>query len=92
MVKLTSFETSCVFCMKGNPVFEAWVSTAGGGSTKFARVVYTPWVSVGQVGFTKTLGAAGRPANFTYCNGKLPRTKMGATHAADLQKELVDGL
>ncbi len=92
VVELTSFETSCVFCMKGNPVFEAWMQTAGGGTTKFARVVYTPWVSVSQDGFARALGVAGLPAYFTYRDGKLLRTKTGAASAAELDKDLIDGL
>ena len=92
VVELTSFETSCVFCMKGNPTFEAWTQSAGVGSAKFARVVYTPWVSVGQDGFAKGLGVAGLPAYFTYRDGQLLRTKTGAASTAELQKDLLDGL
>jgi thiol-disulfide isomerase/thioredoxin len=92
VVELTSFETSCVFCMKGNPTFEAWTQSTGVGSAKFARVVYTPWVSVGQDGFAKGLGVAGLPAYFTYRDGQLLRTKTGAASTAELQKDLLDGL
>ena len=92
VVELTSFETSCVFCMKGNPVFEAWTQSAGGGAAQFARVIYTPWVSVGQDGYAKALGVAGLPAYFTYRDGTLLRTKTGAASAAELQKDLLDGL
>ena len=92
VVELTSFETSCVFCMKGNPVFETWTQSAGGGGAKFVRVVYTPWISVGQDGFAKALGVTGLPAYFTYRDGKLLRNKMGAASAAELQKDLLDGL
>ena len=92
VVEITSFETSCVFCMKGNPVFETWTQSAGGGGAKFVRVVYTPWISVGQDGFAKALGVAGLPAYFTYRDGKLLRNKMGAASAAELQKDLLDGL
>lgn len=91
VVELTSFETTCAFCMRGNPVFEEFSSAYAASPIRFARVVLTPWTSVSNVPFAKALGINGLPVYLTYRDGKLVRRKAGIGSTAELQKELLDG-
>lgn len=91
VVELTSFETTCAFCMRGNPVFEEFSSAYAASPIRFARVVLTPWTSVSNVPFAKALGINGLPVYLTYRDGKLVRRKAGIGTTSELQKELLDG-
>ena len=92
VVELTSFETTCVFCMRGNPVFEEFSGAHGADSVRFARVALSPWTGVAAVPFAQSLGINGLPVYLTYRDGKLLRRKQGIGSAAELQKELLDGV
>jgi thiol-disulfide isomerase/thioredoxin len=90
VVQLTSFDASCSFCIKGNPVFEQWAASAA-ASARFVRVIYKPWTSVGQSDFAKALGVGGLPVFLTYRDGQLLRRVDGVATAEALQKQLLDG-
>lgn len=91
VVQLTSFETTCSFCIRGNPTYEALAKDSG-GAAQFIRVVYRPWTGVGQDPFAKGLGVGGLPVFLTYQDGKLLRRHDGIATLAELQKELLEGL
>ena len=91
VVQLTSFETTCSFCIRGNPTFDA-LAKDGAADAQFIRVVYRPWTGVGQDPFAKALGVGGLPVYLTYQDGKLLRRHDGIGTQAELQKELLDGL
>lgn len=91
VVQLTSFETTCSFCIRGNPTYEALAKERVGGA-QFIRVIYRPWTGVGQDPFAKALGVGGLPVFLTYQDGKLLRRHDGIASQAELQKELLDGL
>ena len=92
VVELTSFDTTCTFCMRGNPVFEELADSTPNDESRFVRVVFTPWTSVSENSFAKDLGISGLPVYLTYRDGKLVRRKMGIGSKEEMQKELLNGL
>lgn len=91
VVQLTSFETTCSFCIRGNPTFEALAKDSV-NDAQFIRVIYRPWTGVGQDPFAKALGVGGLPVYLTYQDGKLLRRHDGIGTQAELQKDLLEGL
>lgn len=91
VVQLTSFETTCSFCIRGNPTYEALAKDST-TAAQFIRVIYRPWTGVGQDPFAKALGVGGLPVFLTYQDGKLLRRHDGIATQAELQKELLEGL
>lgn len=92
LVQLTSFETTCAFCMRSNPIFEDLVKHNDDPAVHFLRVAYTPWTRVTSDPFAQTFQASGLPLYLTFQDGKLVRSKPGSWDVDVLHKELLDGL
>ena len=91
VVQLTSFETTCSFCIRGNPTYDALAKDSA-TEAQFIRVIYRPWTGVAQDPFAKALGVGGLPVFLTYQDGKLLRRHDGIGTQAELQKDLLGGL
>lgn len=92
VVQLTSFETSCAFCIRSNPIFEELADAPENLKVKFVRVIYRPWEQMVNDPFGKAFGYAGLPIFATYQDGKLVRQHCGSSEQAELQKILLTGL
>lgn len=53
VVQLTSFETSCSFCIRSNPVFEEVAKDPANAKVRFLRVAYLPWTQMGSDAFAQ---------------------------------------
>jgi thiol-disulfide isomerase/thioredoxin len=92
VVQLTSFDTTCAFCMRSNPIFEELVRTNLDPNVTFLRVDYLPWTGVSRDPFARSIGSAGLPVYLTYQDGKQVRSKPGSWDVVELRKVLLDGL
>lgn len=90
VVMLSSFETTCAFCLRANPGFEELARTTPG--VRFLRVMYRPWTWAASEDFGKSVEAAGLPVYLTYRDGKQVRRHMGIADVGELRGLLVDGL
>jgi thiol-disulfide isomerase/thioredoxin len=92
VVQLTSFETTCSFCIRSNPIFEEFTKAPENSNIQFLRVAYRPWVQMGTDAFAQTLGYTGLPIFVTYKDGKLVRKHGGMAEKPELQKALLIGV
>lgn len=92
VVQLTSFETSCSFCIRSNPVFEDLADAPENIKVKFVRVAYRPWGQMADDAFAQTFGYTGLPIFATYKDGRLVRQRGGSAEKSELQKILLTGL
>ena len=92
VVQLTSFETTCAFCMRANPIFEDLARANVDPNVTFLRVDYRPWTGVTADPFARSVGGSGLPVYLTYRDGQQVRSKMGSWDVAELRKVLLDGL
>ncbi len=92
VVQLTSFDTTCTFCMRANPVFEELARANVDPNVSFLRVDYLPWTGVGSDPFARSVGNTGLPVYLTYQDGRQVRVKPGHWDGAELRKVLLDGL
>jgi hypothetical protein len=75
VVMLSSFETTCAFCLRANPGFETLAQSHP--DVRFLRVMYRPWTAVGSDAFGKSLGYNGLPLYLAYQDGQLVRRVNG---------------
>jgi thiol-disulfide isomerase/thioredoxin len=75
VVMLSSFETTCAFCLRANPGFETLAQSHP--DVRFLRVMYQPWTAVATDAFGKTLGYNGLPLYLAYQDGRLVRRVNG---------------
>jgi hypothetical protein len=89
VVMLSSFETSCAFCLRANPGFEDLARTAPG--VRFLRVMYRPWTWAAEDDFGKLVQAKGLPVYLAYRDGKLARRHDGLASVDELRTSLLAG-
>ena len=90
VVMLSSFETRCDFCMRGNMLFEELAKTPGASHVKFARVMYSPWHSFKNERLAKEIHIQGLPIYLTFQNGKGIHGYPGVADINTLRKRLLD--
>jgi hypothetical protein len=88
VVMLSSFETTCAFCLRANPGFETLSQSHP--DVRFLRVMYRPWTAVGTDAFGKTLGYNGLPLYLAYQDGRLVRRVNGFYAPEVLAAQLID--
>jgi thiol-disulfide isomerase/thioredoxin len=75
VVMLSSFETTCAFCLRANPGFETLAQAHP--DVRFLRVMYRPWTAVAYDAFGKLLDYNGLPMYLAYQDGRLVRRVNG---------------
>lgn len=92
VVQLTSFETSCSFCIRSNPVFEEVAKDPANAKVRFLRVAYLPWTQMGSDAFAQTFAYSGLPIYAVYKDGNFIRKHGGHAEQMELQQLLFSGL
>ena len=69
VVMLSSFETTCAFCLRANPGYETLAQSHP--EVRFVRVMYRPWIASSMDVFGKALEVQGLPVYLAYEDGKL---------------------
>lgn len=92
IVQLTSFETTCDFCIRSNPVYERLAKDTASSGITFLRVAYRPWLQLTIDPFAQTFGFSGLPIYAVYKDGKFVRKHGGHAEQPELQKLLLNGL
>ncbi|MFL6682221.1 MAG: thioredoxin family protein [Burkholderiaceae bacterium] len=75
VVMLSSFETTCAFCLRANPGFETLALAHP--DVRFLRVMYRPWTAVAYDTFGKSLDYNGLPLYLAYQDGRLVQRVNG---------------
>lgn len=88
VVMLSSFETTCAFCLRANPGFETLAQSHP--DVRFLRVMYRPWTAVATDAFGKTLDYNGLPLYLAYQDGRLVRRVNGFYAPDVLAAQLID--
>lgn len=88
VVMLSSFETTCAFCLRANPGFETLAQSHP--DVRFLRVMYRPWTAVATDAFGKTLDYNGLPLYLAYQDGRLVRRVDGFYAPDVLAAQLID--
>ncbi|MFG6467170.1 hypothetical protein [Roseateles sp. BYS87W] len=92
VVQLSSHDPGCGFCVRSNPAFNALAAAEADTGTRFARVAFQPWRTVGDNDFVRQFGVGGIPAYFTFKDGQLMRRHDGIADEATLRRSLLEGL
>lgn len=92
VVQLSSHDPGCGFCVRSNPAFNALAAAQADAGTRFARVAFQPWRTVGDNDFVRQFGVGGIPAYFTFKDGQLMRRHDGIADEATLRRSLLEGL
>jgi len=88
VVMLSSFETTCAFCLRANPGFETLAQAHP--DVRFLRVMYRPWTAVAVDAYGKTLGYDGLPLYLAYQDGRLVQRVNGLEAPDVLAARLIE--
>ena len=88
VVMLSSFETTCAFCLRANPGFETLAQAHP--DVRFLRVMYRPWTAVAYDAFGKSLEYNGLPLYLAYQDGRLVQRVNGLEAPDVLAARLIE--
>ena len=88
VVMLSSFETTCAFCLRANPDFETLAQAHP--DVRFLRVMYRPWLASSTDVFGSSLEVNGLPVYLAYRNGRLVGRVNGFETPQVLAARLID--
>ena len=88
VVMLSSFETTCAFCLRANPDLETLAQAHP--DVRFLRVMYRPWLASSTDVFGSSLEVNGLPVYLAYRDGRLVGRVNGFETPQVLAARLID--